>query len=288
MTQLVRARRVNVNDHRRSPVDFLGATAGDHEFRLLGTGTPNALADRSGPSNLIKAGDEAVIVDCGNGTARQLAKLGVGLADISTIFVTHHHIDHNVDLAFLLLSPWITRTLTSAPLIVGPPGTVEHVDRLLAAHEYDLRVRVPHGLDPADVAPDVIEVSDGDVVDLRSCRVRAIEVDHAPVEHAFGYRFDSPSGSVVFSGDTRPSENLIAAAHGADVLVHEALMPGWGIPEYHTSVDEIGDVATKAEVDKLVLTHLIPGTLPDDEWLARVRPNFAGSVEIGHDLMRVH
>lgn len=282
--QVVRARVLAAHDVPRSPVPKPGD---ESSAWLLGTGTPNCLADRSGPANLVLVGDEAVLVDCGNGTARQLAKLGVQLADVSTIFITHHHIDHNADLAFLLLSPWITKTLESAPLIVGPPGTVEHVDRVLRAHEYDLRVRMPHGFDPADVAPPVVEVEDTVDIDRGGWRARAIRVDHAPVDQAFGYRFEIPAGSVVFSGDTRPCDNLVAQARGADVLVHEVLMPGWGIPAYHTPVDRVGDIATRAGVDRLVLTHLIPGTLDDSAWLDKVRPDFPGDLIVGRDLMQV-
>ena len=128
-------------------------------------------------------------------------------------------------------------------------------------------------------------------------------VDHETVKPAFAYRFDTPERSIVISGDTRYSDNLVALARGADLLIHEAIyapaipqMAGENAPTLadhlrrsHTSAEEVGLVAARAGVKKLVLSHLVPGgpQVTDAMWLAAVRITFAGEVVIGHDLMEV-
>lgn len=127
-------------------------------------------------------------------------------------------------------------------------------------------------------------------------RVTAFEVDHRPVEPAFGYRFDAGGKSVVISGDTRPSQNLIRHAKGADVLVHEAYLPehfdrvdapevAARLKRYHTSAEEAGQVAQEAGVKLLVLTHVIPGNA-EKTFLERARKHFTGKIVVGRDLMR--
>lgn len=255
---------------------------------LTGTGAPSfAVSDRAGPSTLLRFGDELVVVDCGNGTAHQLAKLGVRAIDISRVFITHHHFDHNSDLGFMLLTSWVVRGGHKPPIIVGPRGTFEYVDRVLWSQHYDMFARLPHGYDPAELAVKVVEIEDGTRIWGSGWCVTAFEVDHAAVDQAFGYRFDGANASIVISGDTRPSQNLIQHAKGADLLVHEAIFPGFGFPEYHTLSTDVGKVAAEAEVRHLVLTHLLPGDRLDAEWLEHAAAHFSGPVTVGHDLLRI-
>jgi ribonuclease Z len=279
---LVRAVEANLSD-----LEDRGSLGDSLEVWLTGTGTPVVLPHRFGPSTVLRAGEEIVVVDCGNGTAYQLAKIGIGLREVTHVFITHHHVDHNVDLGFILLSPWAQRGSYRPPYIIGPPGTLEYVNRVLAAHDYDLRVRIPHGFDPQDVAPPVVEIENGDVIHGATWRSTAFRVDHTPVDQAFGYRFDTGTHSVVISGDTKPCDNLIEFARGTDVLVHEAIFPGFGIPEYHTLSTDVGEVASRARAKRLVLTHLIPGDRKDEEWLDHARQNYDGPITVGHDLLKV-
>ena len=279
---LVRAIETSLNE-----LDAQGGLGASLEVWLTGTGTPAVLPHRFGPSTVLRAGEEVVVVDCGNGTAYQLAKLGIGLKEVTHIFITHHHVDHNVDLGFLLMSPWVQRGPHRAPYVIGPPGTLEYVNRVLAAHDYDMRVRIHHGFDLQDTAPPVVEIENGDVVHGATWRSVAFSVHHAPVDQAFAYRFDTETCSVVISGDTKPCDNLIDCAQDADVLIHEAIFPGFGIPEYHTLSTDVGGVASRARAKRLVLTHLIPGDRKDEDWLEHARQNYAGPITVGHDLLKV-
>jgi ribonuclease BN (tRNA processing enzyme) len=146
----------------------------------------------------------------------------------------------------------------------------------------------------------------GLVCEDQDVRVRATLVDHPPVVPAFGYRFDTPDRSIVISGDTRPSENLIELARGADVLVHDALYPAAidrlvaGVPNaptlkqsilsHHTSAEDAGRVARAAGVTTLVLSHLVPAEDPqvtDQMWIDAARTHFAGRIIVGKDLLEV-
>ena len=139
-------------------------------------------------------------------------------------------------------------------------------------------------------------------LDDNGVRVTAILVQHAPVFPAFAYRFDTPSGSAVFSGDTGPCDNVVRLAQGADYLVHEVIdldfvrgrvakMPNRDniinhLTESHTSPEDAGRIAARAGVQTLVLSHLVPGDgeIAEDDWEARAKTSFEGNVVCGVDL----
>lgn len=252
---------------------------------LTGTGTPVVRADRAGPSNVVRCGSQVAVVDCGYGVLHQLARLGITPREVTHVFLTHHHVDHNADLGYLLVAPWAQKGEHRAPVVLGPPGTYEYTRRVLAAQDFDLRSRVSQGYRPELAAPAVVELSDGDVVEGDGLRATAFTVDHTPVDPALGYRFDTDEISIAFSGDTRPSDNLVRHARDVDVLVHEVLYPGHGFPEYHTLSNDVGAIAQAAGASRLVLTHLIPGDKPDDDWLEDARRGFDGPVTVGRDLL---
>ncbi|MEO7371991.1 MAG: MBL fold metallo-hydrolase [Ilumatobacteraceae bacterium] len=157
------------------------------------------------------------------------------------------------------------------------------------------------GASMATAAPDMapVEISP---LDDNGVRVTAILVQHAPVFPAFAYRFDTPSGSVVFSGDTGPCDNVVRLAEGADYLVHEVIdldfvrarvakLPNRDniinhLTESHTSPEDAGRIASRAGVKTLVLSHLVPGDseIPEEQWEARARSTFDGDVVCGVDL----
>lgn len=257
---------------------------------LTGTGAPSVRSGRAGPSTTLRLGKALVLVDVGNGTAYQLSRLGLNLVDITHIFITHHHIDHNADLGFLMGSPWIERGTSEnykPPTVLGPPGTMEYVRRVLAALDYDIRVRLPHGYRVEGMCPTVYELRDGAIFEGDGWQATAFGVEHMPVDQAFGYRFDTDGGSVAISGDTRPCENLLRYASNVDCLIHEAIWPGFGFPEYHTLSKAVGKVAEQAKARQLVLTHLLPGDINDERWLEHAVAEYGGPVVVGRDLLPI-
>ncbi|MGI8780020.1 MAG: MBL fold metallo-hydrolase [Solirubrobacteraceae bacterium] len=203
------------------------------------------------------------------------------------------------------------------------PGTVEMTESLLQAYAADIndrmrdnRARDPRTLiEPHDIAlpPGVVSDPNVDpappmapfsVVEDDNVRVTATLVQHAPVFPAFAFRFDSDDGAVVFSGDTAPSENLVSLARGADVLVHEVIDRRWVMSLFpdpseprakalirhlldaHTTIEDVGAVAERAEVKTLVLSHLAPANNPDARW-RKAGKNFSGRLVVGRDLHEI-
>jgi ribonuclease Z len=254
---------------------------------LLGTAGPAISVTRAGPGNLLRYGGTTALIDCGYGVLRRLAELGIGAGDVTHVLLTHLHADHVADLGALIMSPWVQRERPDGPpVVVGPAGTFEFVDRLLLAYDCDIRARIPHGYDPDELAVPVVEADDGTLLDAGPWIASAFLVDHWPVEPALGYRIESAMGVAVVSGDTRPCPAVPRWASCADVLVHEVLYPGFGIPSYHTAATDVGEIAVEAEVKRLVLTHLIPADLPEARWLAAVG-DIGREVTVGTDLLRL-
>jgi ribonuclease BN (tRNA processing enzyme) len=275
---------------------------------LLGTGGgPRPRRASSAAAQVILVGDNAYVVDCGDGVARQLVLAGVPLARIKHVFITHQHSDHNADYGNLLLLAW-TAGLRTHVDTWGPPPLASMTEHFFAMNDYDIKTRIAdEGRVPLAPLVSVHEISAGGlVVDDGGVKVTAALVDHPPVVPAFGYRFDTPDRSIVISGDTRVSENLIELASGADVLVHEALFPAavdrlvGNVPNapllkesilaHHTSAEDAGRVAAAAGVKTLVLSHLVP---PDDPalteqmWLDAASKHFSGRIVVGKDLLEI-
>ena len=272
---------------------------------LLGTaGGPTPKIDRSAPANAIVVGDDIYVIDCGNGVARQMVKAGLDLGRIRDVFITHHHSDHDADYGNLLLLAWAADLHTPVNTY-GPPPLKRMTELFLEMDAYDLGIREKdEGRPPLAPLIHPHEITQGGpVMHDDNLKVTAALVQHPPVTPAFAYRFDCPDRSIVFSGDTRPSENLIELARGADILVHEvidlhaidqvvkdeatATRLRAHLEAAHTPMSEVGQIATKAGVKTLVLNHFVPGTppIPDKVWYDAVKPHFKGRLVIGHDLM---
>lgn len=267
---------------------------------LLGTGSPIPDPHRAGPSTLVSAGDTHLLVDAGRGVMMRLAGAGVGANQLTAILLTHLHSDHITDLGDVITTRWIT-TFTRTPLpIVGPPGTREVVDRLLASLAPDISYRLAHHEDLDHPPPvEVIEVADGPVPVELGVAVTCAPTDHRPVDPTIGFRIDHGGTSVVLAGDTVPCEGLDRLCTGADALVHTAIradiVRAVGLPrmvdilDYHSSVEQAADTATRNGVGTLVLTHYVPAIPPGggDDWRALAAEHFAGRIELGDDLHRV-
>ncbi len=268
---------------------------------LLGTGTPNADPRRSGPAVAIVAGDRSYIVDAGPGVVRRAAAAAergiqaLAPAQLRTVFLTHLHTDHTVGLPDLIFTPWVLER--DVPLtVIGPPGSAAMVSHLLAAWREDIRIRID-GLEPANeqgYQVETTEVSGGFVFDDGTVRVTAFPVSHGSWPVALGYRFDSGERSIVISGDTRPTDTVVEACSGCDVLIHEVYSnagfrgrtPEWQTyhSSFHTSAAELAELAGRARPGLLVLYHqLLWGATPG-ELVAEVRSGWDGPVVFGEDL----
>jgi ribonuclease BN (tRNA processing enzyme) len=275
---------------------------------LLGTGGgPRPRKANSASAQVIVANDTAYVIDCGNGVARQLAFADVPLARLRHVFITHHHSDHNADYGNLIWLAW-TAGLRTRVDTWGPPPLEKMTKLFFEMNAYDIDTRVAdEGRVPLTPLVHVHELSQGGpVMQDENVKVTAALVHHPPVVPAFAYRFDTADRSIVISGDTAPSDNLIKLAQGVDVLVHEALyVPGvdrlvarvpnaaslkQSILSHHTTAEDAGRVAQEAGVKMLVLSHLVPPDDPaitDQMWIDAARTHFRGPVILGKDLMEI-
>ena len=272
------------------------------DITLLGTGGPRPDPDRAGPSTLISAGGEHLLVDAGRAVLMRLAAVGIGPGQLSAVLLTHLHSDHITDLNDVITTRWIMNfDPDPAPLrIVGPVGTRDVVGHLLASLEPDIAYRLAHHDDlttPPTV--EVIEVTSGPVELGTATTVTAGPTDHKPVEPSVGYRFDLGGVGVVVAGDTVPCAGLDDLCAGANALVHTVLrkdiIATVPIPRmqdtlgYHSSLEEAAATATRAGLDTLVLTHYIPA-FPSgggDDWRELAARHFTGRVELGDDLHHI-
>lgn len=287
----------------------MGGVAGDESrvasgrtrVVLLGTGTPNADPDRSGPALAIVVGDAAYLVDCGPGVVRRAAaaaRNGIGALRVSNlkhVFITHLHSDHTLGLPDLIFTPWVLER--AEPLrIHGPPGIRAMADHVSAAWAEDVDIRL-NGSEPANRAGyrvDVNEISTGVIYRDGNVIVTAFPVRHGSWKHAYGFRFVTADRTIVVSGDTAPCPELIEAARGCDVLVHEVYStsgfarrdPVWQRyhASFHTSAKELGEIASQTRPGLLVLTHQLLWGTSEADLVAEVRRHYDGPVVSGRDL----
>ena len=275
---------------------------------LLGTGGgPRPRVPTSAPAQVIIANGVPYVVDCGDGVSRQLVTAGVALPALRHIFITHQHSDHNADYGNLIWLSWATGLRTQVDTW-GPPPLAEMTRLFFEMNAFDINTRIAdEGRVPLVPLVRVHELTSGGVVlQDENVTVTAALVGHPPIKHAFAYRFDGPDRSIVISGDTAVSKNLIALAKGADVLVHEALwVPAVDrivakvpnattlkqhIIDSHTSAEDCGRVAAAAGVKTLVLSHVVPSDDPavtDQMWIDAAKTHFSGQIVVGKDLMEI-
>jgi len=272
---------------------------------MLGTGTPNADPDRSGPAVAVVRAGRSYLIDAGPGVVRRAAAAAALHADsalqprnLRTLFLTHLHSDHTVGLPDLILSAWTLER--DVPLeVYGPPGTQAMVDHLLAAYAADIRNRID-GLEPANPTGyqvRVHEIAPGLIFEDGNVTVTAFAVPHGDWEVAFGYRFQSIDRSIVISGDTRASDTVVEACRGCDLLVHEVYSaerfrtrpPAWQAyhAKAHTSTTELADVASRAAPKQLLLYHQLFWGTTDEGLIVEIRAaGYKGPIRSAADLTR--
>lgn len=271
---------------------------------LLGVGTPNADPERSGPAVAVVVGGRAYLVDAGPGVVRRAAQAvqergiqALAADRLERVFLTHLHSDHTVGLPDLLLTPWVLER--PRPLqVYGPPGTAFMMESIEQAWFRDIQVRVD-GLEPRTNPTAykalVHEIEPGLVYEDDLVRVTAIPVPHGDWEHAYAYLFETADRRIVVSGDTAPSEAVIEACDGCDVLVHEVYSAErfrtrpaeWRRyhEAFHTSTRQLASLARRARPGILVLYHQLYWGTNDAGLVREMRAaGYEGYVRSGRDL----
>jgi ribonuclease Z len=290
------------------------APAAHTQIVLLGTGSPPADPDRSGPATAIVVNGTPYLVDFGAGVVRRakaaVADRGITALEptnLRVVFVTHLHSDHTVGYPDLILTPWVLGR--RAPLeVYGPPGIKAMSEHVLEAYRADFETRIKDAKETGFTAGSSLEGHQVNAHEITAGGVvykdANVTVTAFPTKHAmesYGYRFDTPDRSIVISGDTSPTQATIDACHGCDVLIHEvvtleflAKRPDFQnyASKYHTSTVQLAELATKAKPGLLILYHasisLRPAVDPvrstPAELLNEMTSRYSGHVVVGRDL----
>ena len=263
------------------------AEAQDLEVTLLGTGTPSPSVERFGPSILVKAGTEWFLFDCGRGATQRLFQVDVPVGEVNALFFTHLHSDHTVGFPDFWLRGWQVGQRRVPLEVWGPEGTAEMMEQLAGAFKVDIGFRLNSGRrSPEGALIQAHDITQGTVYENNGVRVTAFEVDHGYVKPSFGYRVDYGGRSVVLSGDTLPSENLVQFSMGVDLLIHEVRM-GDTPTRIHTTPEQAGEIFTRANPQMAVYSHTSTPVGNSSDLIAATRKTYDGPLEAGEDLMAI-
>ncbi len=244
------------------------------ELIFLGTGaiTPERPGDHT--AMLIAHGAARILLDAGPAVLMQLDGVGVSPAEITHIYFSHHHGDHILGSPMFMFYPRLRYLLGARPTIDAWLELVEVVyPRYLLKVADDFAFQL---LEEGETEP---------VAAVADVSVTQVQTQHVPELPAFAARFDfaptdtAPGFSIVYSGDTTPTEAVADLARGADLLIHEATaaetlgMSNWGV---HTTAREAGEIAAKAGVKALAMVHRMPG--PADVWAQEAGAEFSGQI----------
>jgi len=265
------------------------------QVTLLGTGSPRPDVNRAGPAVLVEAGGLNLLFDAGRNVVTRLAQYGVQISAIQHVFVTHLHSDHISALDDIWLTGWIYQR-QQALHVYGPEGVEPFVENLPKAYAYDTSIRHQYaGLEKISGELQATTIKPGVIFEQNGVKVTAFLVEHKPVEPAFGYRVDFGDRSVVISGDTTYSENLIKHSAGVDLLIHEIFSATapilkknprlQKIERYHTNPAQLVSVLQAAKPRAAALTHVILVGVEGDALLDEVKNDYAGDIYLGEDLM---
>ena len=280
--------------------------ANDFRVTLLGTGVPTPRPDRFGPSTLIEAGDQKLLIDAGRGAAIRLFQIGIPIGRIDALLLTHFHSDHTSGIPDIWLTGWLEShfgTRRRPFQVLGPTGAKALMANLEKAYAADIEIRTADEKLPREGVAVAVEEfnSDGAIYQKNGVSVIAFEVDHGDlIKPAYGYRIEYGGRSVVISGDTRFNENVIKFGTGADLLIHEVAIARpelmaesyiKRIMAHHTTAREAGMVFARTEPKLAAYTHLVllaskdvsPATISD--LIAETRKSYDGPLEVGEDLM---
>lgn len=290
------------------------------EFITLGTmGGPIPSAHRSQPASLLRYNGEDVLIDAGDGVSEQLAKIGIRLGEVRTIFLSHLHFDHTGGLfGFLGLRYQVQSRLPVT--IYGPVGTARLVHGLLAAMQpgADIGVGYPgKARRPPEDTVHVVEIGDGTRLRLGSLTISTVTNSHysfpdgtaeALRSQSLSLRFDLPDRSILYTGDTGPSLKVERLGRGADLMVSEVIEANFALSdlkrnspdippqalaqigrhfaEQHLSPEQAGILAQRAGVRKLVFTHAVIGDGEINQVSAAASSHFKGAIVVARDLDR--
>ncbi|MBT3350453.1 MAG: MBL fold metallo-hydrolase [Nitrospinaceae bacterium] len=269
------------------------------ELILLGTGSPPPDPSTSGHADGIVVNDRLYLLDAGRNVCRQISAAGYPVQEVDHLLFTHFHSDHFTGFADFYITRWLFGAQRSLK-VWGPGPVEEHVKRMLHYYEYDIEIRAKEGKPREGLGIEVTTLAPGDEFELDDIQIKVDKgTHHGNVDDILSYRFEADGRVIVIASDGGPTEKLVPLAKGADVLVMHPCLPDMIVeligqtPEmakiiagHHAKTDEIGQVATDAEVGMVILSHLTPPRAPEELVVEEVSRHFNGKIVLGRDLQR--
>jgi ribonuclease BN (tRNA processing enzyme) len=242
---------------------------------ILGSGTGLPSLERSSPAYLLAWPGGRALIDCGAGTLRRLLRAGQSPSELAAVFITHCHADHISDLVPLVHALAIEDSRREPLELIGPAGFPDLVEQHILAlatrpSSFPIGARV--------AAPSVL---------WRGLEITTTATAHSARLPSLAYRFGAAGRSVVFSGDTDHSPELARFATAADLLVLDCSFSDAHKVAGHLAAGECGLIAAEAGVTTVVLSHLYPEDEPMQLRLEQCRANFAGTIVLAEDLLRL-
>jgi ribonuclease BN (tRNA processing enzyme) len=294
-----------------------------NEWITLGTiAGPVPSPTHSQPSNALVVGDNIYIVDAGDGTVGQLTRAGESMRKVDAVFLSHLHFDHTAGLAGIIALRW----QTNAPnmlTVYGPPGTKKTVEGLFAfmEHSTEGHFGVPgQKTAPANRNVQIVEITDGSVIELEDFKFTSVSNSHFSWPEgskewekfkSLSFKFELADRTIIYTGDTGPSDAVVELAKGADLYISEMMdanpiverikkmnpnMPDIAvknmkkhIEDHHVNTEQVADMATRAGVKRVVITHMSPrdlGPAKMAEYVEEVKAGYEGDVVMANDLDR--
>ncbi|REH76084.1 hypothetical protein DOS68_05460 [Staphylococcus felis] len=267
---------------------------------MLGTGSPRPSLERSGPSQIVSINGEPILIDAGEGVVNRILQSNYKLNQIENIFFTHLHGDHIYGYAHFLIAGWGSgrKHLT----VIGPEGTKKMHELVLQMYHEDIAYRTSLGFPTEGLLnANIIEIRDtSSIVSIDTgldINVQASKMAHNVL--TFAYRFDDGTHTIVISGDTAPTKQLVTLSQNADVLIHDCCLTTTSMYSYttrsemkevwknlqkeHSSPTQAAQTAHQANVKNLILTHFLP-QIDVDEIRTEVEKIFSGNTIIPNDL----
>lgn len=262
-------------------------------FTFLGTGTPRPDINKLGPSILVKYKSEEILLDVGRGTTLRLAQVGSNFNNINNIYISHLHFDHLVGLPDLWLTSnlWQKKTNTN---VFGPKGIQEFCHNVKNSYKEDLGYRYSN--------QDVSQINchnfeNNNLLSDRLIKVQSFKNSHGHIEESYGLTVQVDSKTIVYSGDTSYSENVIKSCKRCDILIHEVISVSdrlynrnkklQDVIDTHTSVKQLIKVLNSTNPKLTILSHALLFDVTEEQVINEIKEGYSGDVLFAYDLLSV-
>lgn len=250
------------------------------KLTILGSGTGVPSKERSAPAYLLEVAGKLILLDSGEGAKKRLAEADKNFMDIDYIFYTHTHVDHVCELPAILWGfNWHEKPRTKNLTILGPKGFKKFYKKMLVAYWPNFEEKVSFKVEIIELKNKKIEI-DGIMIKTKSLD----EQTSALIKKSIGYRIEYGDKSFVYTGDVGYNENVVKLSKKADLLLIESAKPS--PVNDHLTPSQAGELATKAKVKKIVLTHFYPA-VERINILSEAQKTFKGEIILAKDLMEI-